>query len=104
MKNHRRVDIISCPVCGAQYTAGEIYLPKKFLGVPKNIERDINKHILHDFGDPMNTKESYICDKCNSPFTVKASVKFLVEEDVKHNISSKYYTQLKTSSIFLKED
>ena len=104
MKNKIRKDIIECPVCGAQYTVGEIYLPKKFLGVPKSLERDINKKILHDFGDPMNTKERYICDNCNSPFIVNALVRFVVEEDVKHNINSNYYTQLKTPNIFLKED
>ena len=56
-----RIDIIRCPNCGAEYTAGEIYLPKCFLGVPKHIERDAITHrILYDMGKPMDKKHIFV--------------------------------------------
>ena len=94
-----------CPNCGAEYTAGEIYLPKYFLGVPRDIERDATTHrILYDMGKPMDTKETYICKYCNTPFKVSAYVKFNVEEDVKHNINKNYVTSLKKKTLFLNEE
>ena len=105
MRENKRIDIINCPHCGAQYTAGEIYLPNYFLGVPKDIEREaMSKRIIHDSGKPMDTREKYICDYCNTPFTVKAFVKFNVEEDVEHNFNTEYYTALNKPSLFLNED
>lgn len=105
MKETRRIDIISCPYCGAQYTAGEIFIPKYFLGVPKDIEREeVSKKIIQDFGTPMNTFEKYTCIYCNTPFTVKAWIKFNVEEDVEQNINREHVTSLKKNSLFLKED
>lgn len=100
-----RIDIIRCPNCGAEYTAGEIYLPKCFLGVPKHIERDATTHrILYDMGKPMDTKETYICNYCDTPFKVSAYVKFNVEEDTKHNFNKEHTTSLKKKMLFLNEE
>lgn len=105
MREPKRIDIITCPNCGAQYTAGEIYLPKSFLGIPKDIERDNNtKRILYDYGKPMDTKEKYVCDYCYTPFNIKAYIKFIVEEDTEHNFNTGYYTELNKPSLFLSED
>ena len=100
-----RIDIISCPHCGAEYTAGEIYIPKVFLGNPKYLEKEALTHrILYDGGKAMDTKEHYICDYCGTPFNVFAYVKFSTEEDTKHNFNKNYVTSLKKNSLFLDED
>lgn len=100
-----RFDIITCPFCGAEYTAGELFIPKYFLGVPKDLERDsITKKIISDFGTSMNTKEKYICDYCNTPFKIRAVVKFIVEEDVQNNFNREYTTKLNKSKNYLSED
>ena len=53
MAKSKRIDIITCPKCGAEYTAGEIYIPEVFLGVPDDIEREgTTKTILNDFPEP----------------------------------------------------
>lgn len=100
-----RIDIIMCPHCGAEYTAGEIYIPEYFLGVPQNVEREgVTHRILFDGGKQMNTKETYVCDYCNTPFKVSAYIKFNVEEDKMHNFNKNYVTSLKKSTLFLDED
>lgn len=100
-----RIDIINCPHCGAEYTAGEIFIPSVFLGVPQDIEKEgLTHRILFDGGKPMNTRESYICDYCNTPFKISAYVKFNVEEDTLHNFNKSYVTSLKKNSLFLDED
>lgn len=100
-----RIDVIACPYCGAEYTAGEIFIPKYFLGYPKYLEREqISKKIIFDQGKMMDTKEHYICDYCNTPFIVKAFVKFNTEEDTRHNFNKPYKTKLKQNNLFLNED
>ena len=100
-----RIDIITCPQCGAEYTAGEIFIPESFVGTPKNIEKEGTTHkILFDGGKPMDTKESYVCDYCNTPFKVSAYVRFNVEEDSVHNFNKNFITPLKKSVLFLDED
>lgn len=100
-----RIDIIKCPNCGAEYTAGEIFIPKYFLGYPKRIEKDhITHRILYDEGKPLDNKENYICDYCGTPFKVFAYIKFNVEEDTKHNFNKDYVTSLKKRTLFLDEE
>lgn len=62
--------VIKCPYCNYEYLPGEIYLPKYFLGQPKDIERTIDGKIDIELGLPQDLSEHYICDKCNKPFTV----------------------------------
>ena len=76
----KRIDIICCPKCGAEYTAGELFIPKVFLGVPKYIERDENNKIIQDAGSAMCLTERYQCDYCNTVFKINASVKFSTSE------------------------
>lgn len=100
-----RKDIIRCPKCGAEYLAGEIYLPEEFLGIPDDIEREATTHkIITDFGKPMNLNERYICDYCDTPFTVKAHVTFSVDVDDAYNFNEPYTTTVRKTSLFLKED
>ena len=100
-----RIDVIACPYCGAEYTAGQIYIPKTFLGVPKHVEREqISKKIIFDEGTPMNLRETYICDYCNTQFKVKAFVKFSTEKDENHNFNKDYTVSLKENKLFLNEE
>lgn len=100
-----RKDIIRCPKCGAEYLAGEIYIPNEFLGVPNDVEREVATHkILNDFGKPMNTNERFICDYCNTPFIIKAHVNFSTEIDTDFDFSEPHSTSMKKATLFLKED
>lgn len=72
---------IKCPHCGREYLPGEIFMPKSFLGQPRNvIKHPTEGSVLAYDGDDMDTKETYICDSCNTKFSVDAIVTFKVEE------------------------
>ena len=105
MKSSKRIDVITCPNCGAEYLAREIFVPDSFFGKSVDIEKDHLTHkILHDFGRPLGLNESYICDYCNTPFIIKTYIRFNVEEDVRHNFNKVHTTPLKKNSLFLSED
>lgn len=75
---------ITCPKCGYEYTAAEIYYADSFLGKPTNIIRDADGKIISISGTNMNLKETYICDNCNCNFKVEAKLSFTskVNKDV----------------------
>ena len=94
-----RRDIITCPNCGAEYTAGEIYIPQAFFGKPEELERESLTHkIINDFGKKMDLREEYKCDYCGTHFEVQAYIKLVVTE-IKRR---KPITKTK-SSLFSKE-
>lgn len=74
MKNNRQ--IITCPKCGAQYLPSEIFMPRSFIGEPKDIEKDCYGKIVYYAGTDMNLKESYLCDYCGHNIRVEATVEF----------------------------
>ena len=78
MKKNTTPKII-CPRCGRQYLPGEIYVPNAFVGQPKFVERDVYGKILDSYNGNMCLKETYTCDKCDTTFTIKATVKFDTE-------------------------
>lgn len=67
---------IKCPVCGYEYLPAEIYIADDFVGNPRNIIKDENGEVLGYEGSDMNTTETYICDHCDTTFTVEAIVTF----------------------------
>ena len=69
-------NFVKCPHCGYQYVPGEIFNPKHFLGQPRDIVRNSIGEILGYEGTVMDTIETYICDNCNTEFTVTAKVSF----------------------------
>lgn len=71
--------IIKCPHCGTEYLAGEIYLPKSFVGQPTDIIKTGEGVILTHDGTDMDLKEEYTCDACNKKFVVVAAVTFKTE-------------------------
>lgn len=95
--------VIKCPYCGYEYLPGEIYLPKYFLGQPKEIERLVDGRIDVEFGIPQDNSEHYICDKCNKPFNVMAKISFETTKDTTKDFSEDYTMPLYTDRIELKE-
>lgn len=103
MKDNKK-NIITCPICGAEYMPGEIFLPKHFLGQPKMTEKDaLTGHILYSDGE-MDLVENFICEKCNTPFRVSARVQFSTEENRHFNFNSEYTSSLKKPQLFLNEE
>lgn len=101
MRKIQRNDIITCPCCGAEYTAGQIYVPKAFLGVPKYIEREgVSHKIMFDAGKPMDTTEYYMCDYCDTKFKITASIRFFTQIDEKTNVATDYVTTLEKNTLF----
>lgn len=72
---------INCPYCNTEYLPGEIFLPKHFLGQPKNVERDYLGKILNYEGTIQDLTEKYVCDKCRSIFSVGASIHYTVKKE-----------------------
>lgn len=72
--------IIRCPKCGREYLPGEIFIPNSFLGQPTNVVKGFDGAILAYDGEEMDLSEEYICDNCNTKFSVKAIVTFKTEE------------------------
>lgn len=102
MRN-RKLITISCPSCGREYLPSEIYLPNSFLGKAKNVMRMTDGTIEAFFGEDMNLKEKYICDKCNTPFIVNAKVSFKAFEDKNTVFQEEYVTKIPRKLNF-KED
>lgn len=101
MGNNKREKVIKCPNCGCEYLPAEIYLPNEFLGRPKHIDKEhMTGRILEYMGNSMNINETYICDKCDTPFKVFANVNFNTQ---KLNESG-YKTSFKKERLFLKEN
>lgn len=93
---------ISCPHCKTEYLPAEIYLPNSFLGKPECIEREsVSGKIQNYFGSNMDLEETYICDKCNQPFRVRAKVQFFTEGT---DFRKDYKTSLKKQYLFLEEE
>lgn len=84
----RKTPIIKCPHCSAQYLPGEIYIPGALIGQPDDLVKDsLGKIIYEDYSEDKepNMIEHFICEFCNKPFIIEATVtyKTLVEEPEK---------------------
>jgi DNA-directed RNA polymerase subunit RPC12/RpoP len=93
----RKTPIIKCPNCGAQFLPGEIYMPGAFIGKPEDIVKDsLGKILYEDYpegGEP-NMLESYICDYCNKPFIIEATVTYKTSEETPEKDFSQQYVSL----------
>ena len=84
----RKTPIIKCIHCGAQYLPAEIFMPGAFLGRPDDIVKDsLGKILYEDYqeGKEPDMIEHFICDYCDKPFIVEATVtyKSMAEEQEK---------------------
>lgn len=82
--NHKTA-IIKCPHCGAEYLPGEIYLPGSLIGQPDDIVKDgLGRILYEDYSTETrepDMMEQFICDYCNKPFIVEATVTYKTREE-----------------------
>ncbi len=97
--------VITCPCCGAEYLAQEIYIPSSFFGKASRIEKDECTHQIIDvYGSDLDLEEKYTCDFCNTPFTITAKISFNTKEDVKRNFQEDYVTRISKERFVFEED
>ena len=90
---------IKCPHCGAEYLPGEIYIPGSLTGQPTDVVKDSLGKIIYVDYEPEEKQpdmiESYICDYCNKPFIIEATVTYKAREEApEKDFSSKYVSLL----------
>lgn len=72
--------LITCPHCkAAQYLAEEIFIPDVFFGKTASVVKEpLGKIVYVNYPDETkpNTVEHYICDYCDKPFIVEATVTY----------------------------
>lgn len=82
----KKLNVIKCPKCGAEYLFEEIYYPQEFFGKPLTIIRNEHNKIIYFSDSSLNTEEEYTCDYCNCHFEVTAKIVFdskeIEDEDV----------------------
>lgn len=100
----KKLNIIKCPVCEAEYLPGEIFYPNAFLGQPKDIEKDYLGKIIYSRDGEQNLVENFVCDKCNTKFTIEANVSYTVQEDKLGNINKEYTSKKYNGELFLEEN
>lgn len=87
-----------CPHCGAQYLPAEIYMPGAFLGRPDDLVKDsLGKILYEDYkeGQEPDMIEHYICDYCEKPFVVEATVTYkTMAEEPEKDFSTTYVSLL----------
>ena len=90
--------VIRCPHCGSEYLPGEIYLPGSLIGQPDEVIRDsFGKIIYEDYYKKEHEPdlfEHYICDSCNKPFIIEATVTYKAKEEAPENDFSTKYVSL----------
>ena len=102
MAKDGRPEVIKCPRCGCEYLPAEIYIPKNFVGTPKNIHK-INGKVDWYIGLSMDRKETYICDKCDCQFTVVANVNFKTYTNDKKDFSDAYKQEVRRDKLIFDE-
>ena len=90
--------LIRCPHCGAEYLPGEVYLPGSLIGQPDDIVRDaLGKIIYEDYTaverEP-NTIEHFICDYCEKPFVIEATITYRTSAEAPEKDFSTQYVPL----------
>lgn len=90
--------IIRCPHCGSEYLPGEIYLPGSLIGQPDDIVKDsLGKILYEDYStedrEP-NMIEHFICEQCEKPFIIEASVTYRTREEAPENDFTTKYVSL----------
>jgi DNA-directed RNA polymerase subunit RPC12/RpoP len=95
---NKKTSIIKCPHCGAQYLPAEIFIPGSFLGYPDDIVKDsLGKILYEDYkvGQEPDMTEHYICDYCDKPFVIEATLTFkTMEEEPEKDFSTQYVSLL----------
>ena len=90
--------VIKCPYCGGEYLPGEIYLPGSLIGQPDDIVKDsLGKILYEDYStedrEP-NMIEHFICEQCEKPFIIEATVTYRTREEAPENDFTTKYVSL----------
>ena len=93
-----KTPVIKCPHCGAEYLPGEIYMPNALIGQPDDIVKDSLGRILYeDYStetrEPAMT-ESFICEFCDKPFIIEATVTYKTREEAPEKNFKEQYVSL----------
>ena len=100
MKNiTHKSPVIRCPHCGAEYLPGEIYIPGSLIGQPDEVIKDsFGKIIYEDYYTDTREPdmiEHFICDYCEKPFVIEATVTYKsMAEEPEKDFSSPYVSLL----------
>ena len=90
--------VIKCPHCNSEYLPGEIYIPGSLIGQPDEVIRDaLGKIIYEDYyteAREPNMIESFICEFCDKPFVVEATVTYKSKEEAPENDFTTDYVNL----------
>jgi DNA-directed RNA polymerase subunit RPC12/RpoP len=93
-----KTPVIKCPHCNSEYLPGEIYMPNSLIGQPDEVVRDaLGKIIYEDYDTPEREPdmiESYICDYCEKPFIVEATVTYKTREEAPERDFKNQYVSL----------
>lgn len=94
----RKTPIIKCPHCGANYLPGEIYMPGSLIGQPEDVVKDsLGKLLYEDYseGKEPDMVEHFICDYCDKPFIVEATITYKTrEEEPERDFKNQYVSLL----------
>ncbi len=93
----RKTPIIKCPHCSANYLPAEIFMPGAFLGRPDDLVKDsLGKIIYEDYkeGKEPVMVESYLCDYCDKPFVIEATISYKTMAEAPENDFSTQYVSL----------
>lgn len=101
MKKQNKLEVIICPYCGREYLPSEIYIPNSFIGNANSVIRTNAGKIDTFFGNSMDLKEEYTCDKCNGKFDISARVSFFTKK--KESFNEEFSSKL-NKKIVMKED
>jgi hypothetical protein len=93
-----KTSVIRCPHCGSEYLPGEIYMPGALIGQPDDIVKDsLGKIIYEDYStedlEP-NMTEHFVCEYCEKPFVVEATVTYRAKEESPENDFTTRYVSL----------
>jgi sarcosine oxidase delta subunit len=94
----RKTPVIKCPHCQAQYLPAEIYMPGAFLGRPEDLVKDsFGKILYEDYreGNEPEMIEHFICEYCDKPFVIEATITYKsMEEEPEKDFSTQYVSLL----------
>ena len=93
-----KTPVIRCPHCGAEYLPGEIYHPGSLIGQPSDVVKDSFGRILYEDYEPASREpdmmEQFICEYCEKPFVIEATVTYKTREESPENDFSTEYVSL----------
>jgi hypothetical protein len=89
---------IKCPHCNAEYLPGEIYMPGALVGQPDELVKDsFGRIIYEDYSTPdrePDLTESFVCEYCDKPFVVEATVTYKIQKEAPEKDFSTQYVSL----------